>query len=225
MQIADEIGIKNLKVFDDSKLIINQVREEYEVRHEDLVSYHNATIHMAEKFRNFYIDIPHQQNTHVDALASLAASLALPARVAEKVLVYSHDLYCLKLALKKDQIPIGDLQVKEALETLAGPELRDWWFPYISYVLYDIFPDDPKEATAVRRKAPKFYYNVITRTLYRRSYDGIILRCLSQKETQEALKAAYDGMCEAHQLGPKLEDRLWRLGYYWPKMIPDAILR
>jgi len=67
----------------------------YEVRHEDLISYHNATIHMAKMFGNFYIDhVPHQQNAHAGALASLAASLALPARVAEKVFVYSHDLYC-----------------------------------------------------------------------------------------------------------------------------------
>ena len=61
------------------------------------------------------------------------------------------------------------------------------------------------------------------RTLYRRSHDGIFLRCLSHKEAQEALKEAHDGICEAHQPGPKLGDRLQRLGYYWPKMIPDAI--
>ena len=60
------------------------------------------------------------------------------------------------------------------------------------------------------------------RTLYRRSHDGILLRCLSQKEAQKVLKEAYDDMCEAHQPGPKLGDRLRRLGYYWPKMIPDA---
>ena len=62
MQIADEIGVKYLEAYGDSKLIVNQVRGEYEVRHEDLVPYHNATIHMAERFRNFYIDhIPRQQ--------------------------------------------------------------------------------------------------------------------------------------------------------------------
>ena len=78
MQIADEIGIKNLKACGDLKLIVNQVHGEYEVRYEDLAPYHNATIHMAEKFRNFYIDhVPHQQNVHADALAYLAASLAL----------------------------------------------------------------------------------------------------------------------------------------------------
>jgi len=32
--------------------------------------------------------------------------------------------------------------------------------------LYDISPDDPKKAAAVRRKASKFYYNAITQTLY-----------------------------------------------------------
>jgi len=75
MQIANEIGVKNLEAYSDSKLIVNQVCGEYEVRHEDLVPYFNATIFMAERFRNFYIDhVPRQQNAHADALASLAAS-------------------------------------------------------------------------------------------------------------------------------------------------------
>jgi len=80
--------------------------------------------------------------------------------------------------------------------------------------LYGILPDDPKEATAIRRKAPRFYYNMITPTLYRRSHDGILLCCLSYKEAQEALKEAHDGMCGAYQSGPKLRDRLQRLRYY-----------
>ena len=60
MQLAKEFGVKNLKAYRDSKLIINQIRGEHEVRHEDLVPYHNATI-IAEKFENFYIDhVPRQ---------------------------------------------------------------------------------------------------------------------------------------------------------------------
>ena len=63
MQLVEEVGVKNLEAYSDSKLIINQVRGEYEVRHEDVVPYHNATIVMAEKFENFYIDfVPRQQN-------------------------------------------------------------------------------------------------------------------------------------------------------------------
>ena len=36
MQITNEIGVKNLEAYGDSKLIVNQVRGEYKVRHEDL---------------------------------------------------------------------------------------------------------------------------------------------------------------------------------------------
>ncbi|XP_020263088.1 uncharacterized protein LOC109839069 [Asparagus officinalis] len=42
-------------------------------------------------------------------------------------------------------------------------------------------------------------------------------------EAKEALKEAHDGICGAHQPGPKLWDRLCRLGYYWPNMVQDAV--
>jgi len=85
MQITNEIGVKNLEAYGDSKFIVNQVRGVYEVRYEDLVPNHNATFYMAEKFRSYYIDhVPCQQNAHADALASLAASLALPAERQRK---------------------------------------------------------------------------------------------------------------------------------------------
>jgi len=61
---------------------------------------------MAEKFENFYIDAEHhQQNAHADALASLAASLTLSAKAKEKLLIYCHDLYCLKFSLRDNQMP------------------------------------------------------------------------------------------------------------------------
>ena len=57
MQIADEIGIKNLEAYGDSKLIISQVRGEYKVRHEDLVPYYNATIYMPRGSETFLLTI------------------------------------------------------------------------------------------------------------------------------------------------------------------------
>ena len=65
--------------------------------------------------------------------------------------------------------------------------------------------DDPKKVAVIRRKAPKFYYNAITRTLYHQSHDVILLRFLSHKEAQETLKEPNDGMCGAHQLVQNLE--------------------
>ena len=86
---------------------------------------------MAVRFKNFYIDhVPRQQNAHADALASLAALLALSTRLVEKILIYSHDLFYPRVTFEDRQRLTGDYQAKEALETLAGPELRDWRFPY-----------------------------------------------------------------------------------------------
>ena len=60
MQLAKEIGVRHLEAYGDSKFIVNQVREEYEVQYEDLVPYHNTTISMAE-FKSFYIiHVPRQ---------------------------------------------------------------------------------------------------------------------------------------------------------------------
>ena len=113
MQLKDEIGVKHLESYGDSKLIINQVRGEYNVRHEDLVPYYEATINLVEKFKSFYIDhVPRQQNIYADALASLAASLALPAKTTEKVLVASRDLYCTKFSLQNVET------IANAMETL-----------------------------------------------------------------------------------------------------------
>jgi len=36
MQLAEDIGVKNLEAYGDLKLIVDQVRGEYKVRHEDL---------------------------------------------------------------------------------------------------------------------------------------------------------------------------------------------
>jgi len=203
---ADKIGVKNLEAYGDSKIIVNQVRGEYQVRNEDLVPYRNTTINMAESFRNFYIDhVPRQPKAHADALASLSAFLVLPAAVTEKVLVYNHDLYCPRFALEDSQKPIRDLQVKEVLETSTGHELRDWRFLYIDYVLYDILPDDSKEATAIRRKASKFYYNAITRALYRRSHNGILLRCHHTKRHRKYSNRLITACVELTNLVQNLE--------------------
>ena len=81
-----------------------------------------------------------------------------------RVLVYSGDLYCCKFTLEDSKTSRGDLQVKEVFETSTGLETRDWRFSYISFILYGIFPDDSKEAAAIRRKAPRFYYKFIMRS-------------------------------------------------------------
>ncbi|XP_020266133.1 uncharacterized protein LOC109841585 [Asparagus officinalis] len=176
-----------------------QLAEELNIRH--LEAYE-----LAQKFEGFFIEyIPRAQNTYVDALASLVTSLALPPKEEMMIFVMGRDLYHPKLPLEHCS---NETTAEIACATSIELEPRDWRFPYIDYVLYGILPDDAKEVAAIKRKALRFYYDAISQTLYHKSHDGVLLRCLSRREAQEALKEAHDGMCGAHQPKAKLGDRL-----------------
>jgi len=99
LQLTHEMGVRYLEVYGDSKLTVNQVKGEYEVRHEDLVPYYHAVIKMANLLDGFYIGhVSRSQNTKADALATLAATLALPT---DTTYLFSIDLQRGKLTIKR----------------------------------------------------------------------------------------------------------------------------
>ena len=131
-------------------------------------------------------------------MAALAATLALPIDVTYHLTVATRRLIC----------PKHLLETNEVHATSLGFKPRDWRFPFIDYALHDLLLNNPKEAASIRRRSLRFYYDPIVKTLYCRSYDGILLRCLSNSKAQEVLKEAHDGICGDHQPGSKLKDRL-----------------
>lgn len=50
-----------------------------------------------------------------------------------------------------------------------------------------------------------------------------LLGFLSNQEAEEVIKEAHDGACGAHKPGPKLGDKIRRMGYYWSKIMSEAI--
>ncbi|XP_020272394.1 uncharacterized protein LOC109847573 [Asparagus officinalis] len=140
--IAKQLGVKYLEAYGDSQLIVNQIKGEYEVRNEDLIPYHTAAIVLTNSFEGFYIDYIHRlRNTYADALASLAATLALPEGATQQVTVASRQLFRPKYAL----------QINAVNEMSEPLEPRDWRFPIINYVLYSLLPEDIRERESVRR--------------------------------------------------------------------------
>jgi len=55
LQLTYEMGVRYLEAYGDSKLIVNHIKREYEVRHGDLVPYYYVVIKMANSFDGFYI--------------------------------------------------------------------------------------------------------------------------------------------------------------------------
>ena len=129
-----------------------------------------------------------------DTLAALIATLALPTDTIYHFTVATRRLVC----------PKRMLETKELTWPQSTSNLEIDGFSLIDYALHDILLDDPKEAAFIWRRSLRFYYDSIIKTLYRRSYDGVLLCCLSNSEAQEVLKETHDGICGAHQLGPNL---------------------
>ncbi len=68
-----------------------------------------------------------------------------------------------------------------------------------SFIQYGILPDDPNEKVSIRRRAPRFHYDPQTKTLYRKSYDGVLLRCLSDQDAEKVIQETHNGIFGAHQ--------------------------
>jgi hypothetical protein len=58
--------------------------------------------------------------------------------------------------------------------------------------------------------------------LYRRTIDGLLLKCLGEEEAKVAMGEIHEGMCSTHQSAHKMRWMLRRAGFYWPNMVEDC---
>ncbi|KAM1955552.1 hypothetical protein EV1_024632 [Malus domestica] len=147
-----------------------------------------------------------------DALANLASSMTLGEDEAADVPVCQRWVIPLVTETLLD-----DTNVISVLPV----DVEEWRQPLIDYLEHGKLPDDPKHRSEIRRRAPRFLY--YKETLYRRSFEGVLLRYLGEEEVNQAMEEAHSGVCGAHQSGPKLHFQLKRMGYYWPSMVKDCL--
>ncbi|KAM2609248.1 hypothetical protein TB1_037485 [Malus domestica] len=60
--------------------------------------------------------------------------------------------------------------------SILSVNVEEWRQPLINYLEPGILPDDPKHRSEIRRRAHCYLY--YKGTLYRRSFEGVLLRCL-----------------------------------------------
>ncbi|XP_019263282.1 PREDICTED: uncharacterized protein LOC109241029 [Nicotiana attenuata] len=87
-EIALEMKILQLEIYDDSKLIINQLLGSYEVKKEDLLPYHQYASCLLENFDQVFLNhVPREKNHEADALANLSTTMALGENASTNVYV------------------------------------------------------------------------------------------------------------------------------------------
>ena len=97
---------------------------------------------------------------------------------------------------------------------------QEWTNSITEYLRTGTLPGDPKQAHKVRVQAARF--TIIGGHLYKRSFTGPYLRCLSHSEALYVLAELHEGVCGTHSGGRSLAHRAHSQGYYWPTMKKDA---
>ncbi|XP_027157954.1 uncharacterized protein LOC113759576 [Coffea eugenioides] len=92
--------------------------------------------------------------------------------------------------------------------------------PFILFLGQKIIPKDRAEARRIQRKAVR--YALRDGELYKRSYLGPWLRCITPKEGRQVLHEIHEGLYGAHIGHRMLAKKTLLLGYFWPSVRQDA---
>jgi hypothetical protein len=58
-------------------------------------------------------------------------------------------------------------------------------------------------------------------TLYRRTIDVLLFKCLGSNQSRIAMEEVHEGICGTHQSVHKMKWLLHCVGFYWPTMLND----
>src|SRR3954471_20044925 len=145
---------------------------------------------MAEQFEGFYIGhVPRRDNTHADALASLATSLCLQAEECRSVMVFARSLFHPKWTFPKGPVESNTASLlQETSGVAARSDTLNWRMPFVDDIMYNIRADDQKLAASIRKKVVRFHYNPESQTLYYVTRDGIMLNVYPCQKLKRCLR-------------------------------------
>ncbi|XP_071912401.1 uncharacterized protein [Coffea arabica] len=207
LETAIDMKQLHLRVYGDSKLVVNQLLGIYYVKKPELIPYYKYATQLMGYLDNVTIEhIPRNFNHQADSLARLASMITLSSHRNQ-------------ISICQNWVIPPMFDEKDAGEEenayyifVHEIEKEDWHHLIIDYLNHGKLPEDPKKRVDIRRRAPRFIY-----------YKGTLYRCLGEDEAMQAMEEAHSGICGAHQSGPKLHFHIKRMGYYWPTMVKDCI--
>ncbi|XP_050919286.1 uncharacterized protein LOC127136808 [Lathyrus oleraceus] len=177
-------------------------------------------IMLLKKFE--YIDIKHVpriKNQEANDLAQIASGYKISKEKLEELVEVRGKAMAARLSptdLESTQLGYDN---KEEFEVLAIDTLidTDWRNPIINYL------KDPSTNTERKTKYMALSYVLMGNELFKKTPEGILLKCLGENEAYLALSSVHSGACGAYQAGHKMKWLLFRYGMYWPTMLKDCI--
>ncbi|GJZ89648.1 reverse transcriptase domain-containing protein [Tanacetum coccineum] len=141
LRIAEKMGVKNLEVNVDSKLVANQVNGTYIAKETDMIKYLEKVKALTSTFRAFSIkQVPRSKNKKADALSKMASTSF--AHLSKQVLV--------------EELKEKSVNEREVL-AVVEEEGDTWMTPIHEYLTYTNFTSEKKKARAIKRPSQANY--------------------------------------------------------------------
>nr|GEX94240.1 reverse transcriptase domain-containing protein [Tanacetum cinerariifolium] len=168
LRIAARMGVKDVHVSVDSKMVANQVLGTYVAKEDNMVKYLEIVKSLVSGFTTFSINqVPRSKNKKADALSKIAST---------------------SFAHLSKQVPVEVLQDKSIKEKEVATVIKEdgptWMTQIVDYLKEETLPGDKKEARKLRLKARQ--YELIERILYRWSFLTPWLRCVGPLQAEDA---------------------------------------
>ena len=81
----------------------------------------------------------------------------------------------------------------------------------------------PTGSTDRKIKYRALSYVLIENELFKKTAEGVLLKCLRESEAYVTVSSVHSGACGSHQEGQKMKWLLVHSGVYWPSMLKDCI--
>jgi ribonuclease HI len=190
LRLAASLGIKQLLVYDDSAVVINQVNKSWDRNMENMDAYCLEVRKLENKSYGLkFHHVVHDNNIAADVLSKLGSTRAqVPAGV------FVHELHV--PSIQEPAPPTTDPAHPAASQKVMMIDM-DWRQPFIDYLSEQKVPSDKNLAEQLIRRAKS--YVLVGDKLYRRgTSSGVLMKYVPREEGKGILEGIHKGVCGNH---------------------------
>ncbi|KAK2982595.1 hypothetical protein RJ640_002084 [Escallonia rubra] len=207
LEILLDMHITTVQISGDSQLVIKQLNIKFKCNAPGLEMYFSIATYLLAKFDDVTIThISRINNSSANMMAQLASGLKVPEGVDGQWVKVSR---CLPMSNDRYK----DLEMVNPIDTVQN----DWRTPIFQYL------QNPESRVDAKVKLQATKYFLLDNNLFKRTPEGLALRCLGQQEAMQVMAEVHEGICDAHQAGIKMRWLIRRHGHYWPSIMEDYI--
>jgi ribonuclease HI len=216
--LAISLGIKQLLVYDDSLLVIQQVSKEWDYNKETMDAYVQEVRKLENKFSGLEVHhVIREHNVGADILSKLGST---HAQVLAGVFIQELKQPSIK---SSPQITTNTSLQKPDWEVMMLGE--DWRETYINFIWDRRLPAgmDARSAVAARAMRRSKGFVLVDNKLYRGgARSGVLMKCVTGEDGYDILQEIHEGVCGNHTASRTLVGKAYRAIFWWPTAVSDA---